>query len=192
MTLHINFELSESDLERFYKAMMRVRQNASGKTPQQITDSAQQLISQIKQSDTTDFIRDRMDQLEMLVNMATDQGWGLHGDDLERVLTALSYFCEPGDLVPDDIPGLGYIDDAIMIDIICHELEHEIQAFKEFVAFRAAEARRLGDDALNMQKAEWLDERRQQLHSRMRRRRESNGSGRSRGRRVKSPFSLLG
>ena len=192
MTLHINFELSESDLERFYKAMMRVRQNASGKTPQQITDSAQQLISQIKQSDTTDFIRDRMDQLEMLVNMATDQGWGLHGDDLERVLTALSYFCEPGDLVPDDIPGLGYIDDAIMIDIICHELEHEIQAFKEFVAFRAAEAQRLGDDALNMQKAEWLDERRQQLHSRMRRRRESNGSGRSRGRRVKSPFSLLG
>lgn len=192
MTLHINFELSESDLERFYKAMMRVRQNASGKTPQQITDSAQQLIRQIKQSDTTDFIRDRMDQLEMLVNMATDQGWGLHGDDLERVLTALSYFCEPGDLVPDDIPGLGYIDDAIMIDIICHELEHEIQAFKEFVAFRAAEARRLGDDALNMQKAEWLDERRQQLHSRMRRRRESNGSGRSRGRRVKSPFSLLG
>lgn len=192
MTLHINFELSESDLERFYKAMMRVRQNASGKNPQQITDSAQQLISQIKQSDTTDFIRDRMDQLEMLVNMATDQGWGLHGDDLERVLTALSYFCEPGDLVPDDIPGLGYIDDAIMIDIICHELEHEIQAFKEFVAFRAAEARRLGDDALNMQKAEWLDERRQQLHSRMRRRRESNGSGRSRGRRVKSPFSLLG
>ena len=192
MTLHINFELSESDLERFYKAMMRVRQNASGKTPQQITDSAEQLIRQIKQSDTTDFIRDRMDQLEMLVNMATDQGWGLLGDDLERVLTALSYFCEPGDLVPDDIPGLGYIDDAIMIDIICHELEHEIQAFKEFVAFRAAEARRLGDDALNLQKAEWLDERRQQLHSRMRRRRKSNGGRRSRGRRGKSPFSLLG
>ena len=195
MTLHINFELSESDLQRFYEAMMRVRENASGRSLQQVADSAKQLLEQINQSDTTDFIRDRMSQLDMLIDMATDQGWRLVGDDLERVLTALSYFCEPGDLVPDDIPGLGYIDDAIMIEIICHELQHEIQAFKEFVAFRNAEARRLGADALNMQKAEWLDERRQQLHSRMRRRRKSRGKvrgSRSRDRRIKSPFSLLG
>lgn len=191
MTLHINFELSESDLERFYEVMMRVRQNARGKSPQQVTDSAKQLLEQINQSDTADFIRDRMSQLNMLIDMATDDGWGLVGDDLERVLTALSYFCEPGDLVPDDIPGLGYIDDAIMIEIICHELQHEIQAFQEFVAFRSAEARRLGPEALDMQKAEWLDERRQQLHSRMRRRRKNKGS-RRKGRRVKSPFSLLG
>ena len=187
MSLLINFELSTSDLEFFYEAMLRVRESASNKSSQQITDSATELLTQINQSDTTDFIRDRMNQLGMLIRMVTDQGWGLVGEDLERVLTALSYFCEPVDLIPDDIPGLGYLDDAIMIEIVCKELEHEIQAFKEFVTYCAAETKRRGDDKLALQRSEWLEERRQQLHTRMRRRRK----GRSSSTRIKSPFSLL-
>lgn len=186
MSLLINFELSESDLDLFYKAMLRVRENASGKSSQQITDSATQLLRQVYQSDTADFIREHMDQLKTLINMVTDEGWGLVGEDLERVLTALSYFCEPVDLIPDDTPGLGYLDDAIMIEIVCKELEHEIQAYQEFVTYCADEARRRGDNALELKRSEWLEERRQQLHSRMRRRRKGSG-----GMKTKSPFSLL-
>ena len=187
MSLLINFELSKSDLERFFEAMQHIRESAHGKTTQQITDSARQLLTEINCSDATDFIRDRMSQLETLVNMATDQGWGLADDDLERVLNALTYFCESADLIPDSTPALGYLDDAIMIEIICKELEHEIQAFNEFVMFRDAEVNRLGADAQNLLKSDWLEERRQQLHERMRRR-HKNKSDR---RKVKSPFSML-
>jgi len=187
MSLHISFELSQSDLDYFCEVLLRTREAASDIPPQQLIDKAKQLLKQIDKSDATDFIRDRMGQLETLIAMLADEGWGLIEEDRERVLNALSYFSESKDLIPDNIPGLGFLDDAIMIEIVCKALEHEIQAYKDFVIFRASENRRREDDAPALEKSDWLEERRQQLHSRMRRRR----NGQADRHKSKSPFSLL-
>ena len=97
-----------------------------------------------------------------------DPGRRLEGADRKRVLNALAYFADPDDLIPDRIPGLGYLDDAIMVELVCQDLKHEIEAFDAFVTYRKEKRRekKLSPDS--------LEKRRKNLQGRMRRRRRGD------------------
>jgi len=89
----------------------------------------------------------------------------------------LAYFSDPEDLVPDHIPVLGFLDDAIMIELVAEELKDDIEAFEEFCAYREREEGRSGEGTITRE--EWLDAKRRELHSRMRNRRSKRRGGRS-------------
>jgi hypothetical protein len=71
------------------------------------------------------------------------------------------------------VPVLGFLDDAIMIELCVRELQHEIEAYEDFIAYRSDEASRRGVDAksLKTERVEWAEARRLELIDRMRKRR---------------------
>jgi uncharacterized membrane protein YkvA (DUF1232 family) len=176
MSLNVTIELSDNDLDHFIEVLRRAETNASGKTPQQITAAAGQLVESARNRKAPDFIAERLAKLESLINMVHDLGWNLNDEDKARVLTALAYFADPTDVIPDHIPVVGYLDDAIMIELCVRELKHELEAYEDFCNFRKAEAAKHGVDPATIGRAEWLEEQRQELHQRMRRRRERDRS----------------
>jgi len=196
MSMRITFDLSESDLEHFKQAMSKASGSMQSLAPEVILAQAKSVLDEIGENKPPDFIGERMTKLGTLIDMLEDKGWDLQQPERGRVLSALAYFADPEDLIPDNIPGLGYLDDAIMIELICRQLKHEMEAYHDFCVYRKAEATRRGEKMGNMDKAEWMSSRRDELHSRMRRRRRSSRGSRSGSRRrtgssVSTGFSLF-
>jgi uncharacterized membrane protein YkvA (DUF1232 family) len=179
MSLSISIELSDSDLDHFQEVLKRAQESAGVKTAKEITDAAAQLVASASGTKVPEFIGQRLAKLESLINMVHDAGWALSDADKQRVLTALVYFADPKDVIPDSVPVVGYLDDAIMIELCVRELKHEVEAFEDFVAFRAEEARTRGVDPMSLGREDWLEERRRELHERMERRRERDRYSRS-------------
>ena len=177
MPLAISFELSDRDLAHFTKALESARASAGSKTTDEIISAASALLIEAGKVEVPDFIAERLDRLDALIAMAKDEGWHLPEEDRQRVLSALVYFADPKDVIPDNVPVLGYFDDAIAIEMCVKELKHEIEAYDEFCEFRQTGADRLGVDPAKVGRADWLESRRDELVDRMHRRRNRETGG---------------
>ncbi len=150
--------------------MRQASETASRLSPEEIVESAEQLLDKLDEDAVPRFVVDRLDKIRLMIKMISDVEWRLPHTETTRVLNALAYFAEPDDLIPDAIPGIGYLDDAIMIELVVRELKHEIEAYVDFCQFRRDVTANEAHAATSREA--WLDQRRDELQSRMRRRRK--------------------
>lgn len=157
--------------------MREARKAAATIAPEDIVAAAEDLLTTIGPDGAPGFITNRLKKLRLMIDMLTDIDWRLPHKEANRVLNALAYFTEPEDLIPDHIPGLGFLDDAIMIELVVRELKHEIEAYEDFHRYRESLQKKAAGNSKTL-RADWLESRRKELQSRMRRRRErSNETG---------------
>ena len=166
MSMEITVKLSDQDLEHFKAAMREFYTAKSDLDDATIINRARETISEIRQSDAPEYIQERIGSLEALIGLLTDSTWQLPPQDRPKILETLAYFAEVQDLIPDEIPGLGYLDDAFMIDIVCQDFHDELEAYRDFCVFRVTEAQHRGRDITEAEGAAWLEHRRRQLHLR--------------------------
>ena len=188
MGLRVSFELDDNDLKHFRLIMREARKAAARLQPEEIVGGAEALLGQVKDASVPQFIAERLEKLKIMIHMLKDHEWRLPDTESTRVLNALAYFTDPEDLIPDHIPGVGFLDDAIMVELVVRELKHEIEAYRDFCDFRVRHAPKPGikRKTSDVTRDQWLEKRRKELQSRMRRRRK-RGDGKGGGR----PLRLL-
>ncbi|MEM9738737.1 MAG: YkvA family protein [Pseudomonadota bacterium] len=162
--IRIEFELAEEDLDYFRDRLRAAQEKYGSKNEAEIIQGAETLATRTEASKVPAFVEDRLDTLRQMIAMLKDPDWRLEGEDRQHVLNALTYFADPEDLIPDAIPGIGLLDDAIMIDLASNELRPEIDAFAEFCENRE-------ELAAGAEDAEPLNVSRDLLQNRMRRQR---------------------
>jgi uncharacterized membrane protein YkvA (DUF1232 family) len=162
--MKVSFELGERDLRYFRDRLQQVRKSKSARAEDRVILGAVKLVADVEKADPPEFVRERIHKLSRLTEMLRDREWRIEGEDRTRILDALAYFVDPDDIIPDRVPGLGYLDDAIMVELVVCELTHELEAYDDFCTFRKSQKKK--EDAQDA-----LETRRDALQTRMRRRR---------------------
>lgn len=174
MPIKFEFELGDEDLEFFRRIMAQKSLDRPRAEIGDVEEATHRLLDGARARHTPPFLLRMLEQLLPMVEMLRDDEWRLPEEDAERVLQALSYFAAPEDLIPDDLPGLGYLDDAVMVELASRDLRPELEAYADFCRYRSEEAERrqaTGDDDSPVSRRDWLDARRKQLQARMHRNR---------------------
>ena len=174
MSMKVSFEISERDLKHFRREMKKARDAVRIADDEDIIFAAEEILSEVKGGPVPHFVAERLLKLEMLIAMVRDEEWALSQKERAKVLCALAYFSDPDDLIPDHIPGLGFLDDAIMVELVLREMKHEIAAYIDFCEFRDSYYKRFKIGTDRQTRETRLMQKREALLERMQRRRQKD------------------
>lgn len=98
---------------------------------------AKNLADKFSIEETKEFIKKVKNQpffedLKLLFEMITDKEYKVDKKTYLIVAGALAYAVLPTDIIPDFIPGIGFLDDAFVIGITVKQLKDEIESYKRF------------------------------------------------------------
>lgn len=166
MPLDITFTLSDRDLDRFKTIVQKARSEFNSNQSQaDVERAAYKIVDVAMNTDLPDFIADRLLKLKALLDMLKDADWGASKTERESIISAMAYFNDPIDLIPDHIPGIGFLDDAMFVEIIIRELSFELKAYQEFCEFRLLREERLAAEGKDpgQDRDQWLKPKRDEL-----------------------------
>jgi uncharacterized membrane protein YkvA (DUF1232 family) len=149
--------------------------NVATKDEDEILSSLRETLNKLNKNKAQSYVKKHLETLENLVQMFSDNEWKMINYERHYILSALQYLIEEDDVIPDNIPGVGLLDDCIMIDIVAEKLKVKLQAYNEFKCAASIYAQ---NDKYST--SDWSNTKRMEVDSRLRHRRMSYSQNRYR------------
>jgi uncharacterized membrane protein YkvA (DUF1232 family) len=169
MPLKIALDLSDDDLAYYGRVLDSLWKKNSKRPENELLDGARASLKRAQKAKAPEYVTARLADIGTLIDLLSDAEWPIEAADRRRILAAVGYFAVGKDMISDKIPGIGYLDDAIMAELVKRELKPDLEGYRDFCAHRANEEARRGKKA---SREEWLAVKRTQIFERIRRRRE--------------------
>ncbi len=135
--LRISFTLDETDTAYFEKIYRAAKQNASPDDWPKISRGVKRLIKEVRTAKKVpSFVVEAITALEDCMLMVDDDQYKAPKAVVSKAVAGLAYFANAKDVIPDDIPMMGFLDDAIMIRFLEEDLAHELWGYRQFRKFR--------------------------------------------------------
>lgn len=147
--------LSSLNLDRFNALLARLGR-AAPLEGDQVASAARQLADP-GHAGTPACIAERLRQAESLARMAADAAWTADRAVAPALQAVLDYTRRHDDLIPDWMPQVGRLDDAIVIDTALPQLQAELGCYRAFCRARGLEAwlRGCTEDAVPLRRTDW-------------------------------------
>ena len=157
--------ISEADLQVFNRCAALVAPGTPALDAEQIAAAARRLARAVGAGNQSRFIQIRMRRAGEVRAALADDAWTVDPTLVGRMQDLLGYLDGPVALVPLDVPVIGGLDNALLVDLVMASLRAELDEYADFCRYRAAEAQRLGVPvaAMNIDRAQWSLERSEEL-----------------------------
>lgn len=152
-------ELKPEHLERFNQSLRELSPEAPPLTLDQIASAAKRALQHHADGSTPPFVQSRMRSLTRLEVLASESGWESSAELRRQVRILQAYRQEEADLIPDQLPVVGLLDDAVLVDVALQLLHDELGEYEDFCRFRkvAADFAGIAESDTGLTRTQWQE-----------------------------------
>lgn len=175
-SIKITFSLDEEDQSYFRRLLRETRKAAKDRPRDEVIGKARDLVKTVREEKRAPhFVTETIEVLESLIGIIEDEDYAVPKSIGDQVVATLAYFAEAEDLIPDNIPGLGFLDDAIMIKIVEQQFKEELWGYNKFKKYRAGAEQRPWTTTARTRLPRKLEEKRREIRGDIEKRKAKAG-----------------